>query len=214
MPCEGIHVEGIEKLNRDDIAFAKRLGYSIKLLGVIQLHKESGAIEVRVQPSLIAENHILSSVSGVFNAIMIHGDVVGETLFYGSGAGQDPTSSSVIADIVTAASRIGQKNGSGFVTHGLYGKPLPIAESVSKYYLRVEAEDRPGVLARIATILGEFEIGILSVIQPEDHDEDYAPIVLTLHYASYGIVTEALEKIAALDCVRDDITLMRVEDVG
>ena len=214
VPCEGIHVEGIEKINRDDIAFAKRLGYAIKLLGVIQLHKESGAIEVRVQPSLIAENHILSSVSGVFNAILIHGDVVGETLFYGSGAGQDPTSSSVISDIVTAASRIGQKNGSGFVTHGLYGKPLPIADSVSKYYLRVEAEDRPGVLARIATILGEFGIGILSVIQPEDHDDEYAAIVLMLHYASYGIVCEALEKISSLDCVRDDITLMRVEDVG
>lgn len=214
VPCEGIHVEGIERLTREDIAFAKRLGYAVKLLGVIQLHKNSGAIEVRVQPSLIAENHILSSVSGVFNAIMIHGDVVGETLFYGSGAGQDPTSSSVIADIVTAASRIGQKGNSGFVTHGLYGKPLPIAESTSKYYLRVEAEDRPGVLARIATILGEHGIGILSVIQPEDHDEDYAPIVLMLHYAKYGIVVKALEEIAALDCVRNDVTLMRVEDVG
>lgn len=213
VPCDDIHVEGIEKVHREDIGFAARLGYAIKLLAVVRLHDESGAIEVRVQPSLLPAEHILASVKGVYNAILVRGDVVGETLFYGSGAGQDPTSSSVIADIADAAAYAGEGNGSGFVAHGLYGKPLPVDESVSKYYLRVVAEDRPGVLARIATVLGEREIGILSVIQPEDHDEEYAPIVLMLHYASFGAVRAAIAEIGSMDCIRDEPVLLRVEDL-
>ncbi len=213
VPCDQIQVEGIENIKAEDIAFAADLGYTIKLLGVIQLHEESGSIEVRVQPSLIPAKHILSSVKGVYNAIMVCGDIVGNTLFYGSGAGQDPTSSSVIADIADAAMWTQPTRGAGLATHHLYGETLPIAESVSKYYLRVEAEDRPGVLARIATVLGEFEIGILSVIQPEDHDEKYAAIVLMLHYAPYGIIHEALERISQLDCVRNRPVLLRVEDI-
>lgn len=214
VPCEDIYVDGIENVKLADIEFAERLGYTIKLLAVIQLHEESRAIEVRVQPSLIADDHILASVKGVFNAILVQGDVVGETLFYGSGAGQDPTSSSVIADIADATVRIESDDSSGFVTHGLYGKPLPIEESISKYYLRVEAEDRPGVLARIATVLGDRDIGILSVIQPEDHDEETAPIVLMLHYAPFGVVREALAEISSMDCIREEPVLLRVEDVG
>ena len=213
VPCDRVHVEGIESIKAEDIAFAAELGYTIKLLGVIQLHEDSGSIEVRVQPSLIPAEHILSSVKGVFNAIMVRGDIVGNTLFYGSGAGQDPTSSSVIADIADAAMWTQPTRGAGLATHHLYGETLPIEESVSKYYLRVEAEDRPGVLARIATVLGECEIGILSVIQPEDHDEKYAAIVLMLHYAPYGIIREALERIGQLDCVRNRPVLLRVEDV-
>lgn len=214
VPCNEIHVEGIEKVCREDIDFARKLGYTIKLLAIIQLHSANDAIEVRVQPSLISEDHILSSVKGVFNAIMVKGDIVGETLFYGSGAGQDPTSSSVIGDIVDAASRARRSERSCFVTHGLYGQTLPQSESVSKYYLRVTAEDRPGVLARIATILGEHGIGILSVIQPEDHDEETAPIVLMLHFAPFGIVEKAIAQINALDCIRGDAIIMRVENIG
>lgn len=214
VPCDKIHVEGIETVRAEDIAFAERLGYTIKLLGVIRLHEESGSIEVRVQPSLIPSKHILASVKGAYNAVMVRGDIVGETLFYGSGAGQNPTSSSVVADIADAAMWTQPALGSGLVTHSLYGETLPIEESVSKYYLRVEAEDRPGVLARIATVLGESSIGILSVIQPEDHAEQFAAIVLTLHYASYGAVQVACERIAALDCVRDRPVLLRIEDVG
>lgn len=212
VPCHRIHVEGIENVSATEIGFADKLGYVIKLLGIIQLHEETGSIEVRVQPSLVAKDHILASVKGVFNAILVQGDIVGETLFYGSGAGQNPTSSSVIADIADAAG-YADSCGTGFVSHGLYGNPLPIGESVSKYYLRVEAEDRPGVLARIATVLGNHEIGILSVIQPEDHDEECAPIVLMLHFAPFGKVREAIDEINALDCVRDEPILLRVEDL-
>ena len=214
VPCDKIYVEGIENVHREDIAFAEKLGYSIKLLAIIQLHEKTGAIEVRVQPSLIAKEHILASVKGVFNAILVKGDVVGETLFYGSGAGQDPTSSSVIADIADATALIGSNTGSGFVTHGLYGKPAPIEESISKYYLRVEVEDRPGVLAQIAALLGELDVGILSLIQPEDHDEATAPVVLMLHYAPFGIVQTAIDRIGQLDCVCESPVLLRVEDLS
>lgn len=214
VPCDRVHVEGIEDVSSEDIAFAERLGYAVKLLGVIRLHEDSGSVEVRVQPSLIPAKHILASVKGAYNAIVVRGDIVGETLFYGSGAGQDPTSSSVIADIADAAMWSAPVRGAGLVTHSLYGEPLPIAESISKYYLRVVAEDRPGVLARIATVLGECGVGILSVIQPEDHDEDYAAIVLMLHFAPYGVALDALARIAALDCVREPPVLLRVEDVG
>lgn len=213
VPCEGITVSGIAGIDRADLTFAKKLGYVVKLLAVIKLHRESGAIEVRVQPSLIAKEHIMASVRGVYNAIMVRGDVVGETLFYGSGAGQDPTSSSVIADICDAAKHSRDVCKAGFVTHEIYGQPLLIEESVSKYYLRVDGEDRPGVLARIATVLGLHDIGILSVIQPETHEEGHAPIVLMLHFARYGTVQDALAAIAALDCVRGRPVLMRVEDL-
>jgi len=214
VPPDAIFVEGIEQVTRRDIQFADKLGYCVKLLAVIQLHTDSNAIEVRVQPSLISKGHILSSVKGVYNAIMVRGDVVGETLFYGSGAGQDPTSSSVISDLADAAAHLGSGNGrTGFVPHGLYGRPLPVDESVSKYYLRIEADDHPGVLAQIANVLGEHEVGILSVIQPEEHDDEVAPIVLTLHFAPFGIVRKAIDRIGELECVRETPVLMRVEDL-
>ena len=210
---EDIFVEGIEKLSRVDIQFAADLGYVIRLLGVIHL-SEDDQIEVRVQPSLVADDHILASVKGVYNAILVRGDVVGETLFYGSGAGQDPTSSSVISDLADAAANIDcPQRRKGFVPHGLYGEPLPVNDSVSQYYLRLNVDDKPGVLAQIAGVLGRNVIGISSMIQPEDHDQDEAPIVLMLHYATFGTMKVALAEIAELDCVRNEPVLMRVEDL-
>ena len=171
MPSEDIYVEGIEKISLADIKVAKDLGYVIKLLAVIRLDAESGNIEVRVQPSLIPKSHILASVNGVFNAIFVRGDIVGETLFYGSGAGQDPTSSSVISDLADAAAHLdgAAANRTGFVPHGLYGQPLPVDESVSEYYLRLSVDDQPGVVARIAGILGDHQIGISSMFFRLDH---------------------------------------------
>lgn len=208
-PIEQVHIEGIEKVSRTDIRFAEELGYRIKLLAVIRLDA-NGRIEVRVQPSLVPMTHILASVKGVFNAIMVRGDIVGETLFYGRGAGQDPTSSAVISDIADAALHHYR---SGFVPHGLYGTPLPIEESVSQYYLRLNVEDKPGVLAQVASILGGKGVGILSMIQHEAGECEGAPIVLMLHDAAFGIVRDAVGEIAALKCVRTEPVLMRVEHV-
>ncbi|MEM7013513.1 MAG: homoserine dehydrogenase [Verrucomicrobiota bacterium] len=209
-PFDEVHVEGIESVRRVDIQFAEELGYSLKLLAVIRLGDED-SIEVRVQPSLIPNSHILASVNGVFNAIMVRGDVVGETLFYGSGAGQDPTSSSVIADLADAAAA---QCRAGFVPHGLYGKPLPIEDTVSQYYLRLIVDDKPGVLAQIASILGQHNVGILSMIQREADEAEGAPIVLMLHDAKFGVVRSAAAEIAALESVQIEPVLMRVEHVG
>ncbi len=210
IPLKDVHVEGIEGVRRVDIQFADDLGYAVKLLAVIRLCC-GDRIEVRVQPSLVPHDHILASVNGVFNAIAVRGDIVGETLFYGSGAGQDPTSSSVISDIADAALH---RHRSGFVPHGLYGKPLPIAESVSQFYLRLMVVDRPGVMAQIANLLGQSDVGILSMIQREADESESAPVVLMLHDAEFGIVQKAVAQIAALECVCEAPVLMRVENLG
>jgi homoserine dehydrogenase len=212
---EDIFVEGIEKISLADIQVARDLGYVIKLLAIIQLDTDSGNIEVRVQPSLIPESHILASVDGVFNAIFVRGDIVGETLFYGSGAGQDPTSSSVISDLADAAAHLNRESNcrTGFVPHGLYGQPLPVNDSVSKYYLRLSVDDQPGVVARIAGILGEHQIGISSMIQPEAHCEDATPIFLMLYFAPFGTIKQAVTEIAKLDCIQNEPVLMRVESL-
>jgi homoserine dehydrogenase len=131
-----------------DFKFAKRLGYTIKLLSVIRAD-ENGLVEVRTQPTLVPLSHVLASVSGSFNAVLVNGDIVGETLFYGRGAGQDPTSSSVISDLCEAAAVLmhGARH-SGFVPHGLYGKSKPVDDTISHHYLRLTVDDVPGVLAR------------------------------------------------------------------
>jgi homoserine dehydrogenase len=206
-----IFVAGIEQLTASDIRFADELGYRIKLLATIRAG-EGNAIEVRVCPTLIPKSHVLASVNGVFNAIAVRGDIVGETLFYGRGAGQDPTSSSVLADLAEAS--VGLESPRfcyGFTSHDLYGKCQPVEWTISKYYLRLSVDDRPGVLAQIAGALGELGIGILSVIQPESHSEGSATLVLMIHDAPFGAMRTAAEKIASLACVKDAPALLHVE---
>jgi len=212
---EEVSVKGIESISPVDVEFADYLDYDIKLLGVIRQDSD-GKIEVRVEPSLIPQDHILASVGGVFNAVAVHGDVVGETLFYGSGAGQDATSSAVISDLADAVENITNSVGaSGFIPHGDFGQAKPIGETVSQYYVRLTVDDTPGVLARIAQIFGDNEVGILSVIQPEMRDsEDGAPLVLTLHDSKLGTVEKSLAEIGKLDSVRGEPTLMRVEPLS
>lgn len=210
---EEVSVTGIENISSEDVAFANSLGYEIKLLAVIRQSQDDDRIEVRVAPSLIPRTHILSSVDGVFNAVAVHGNVVGETLFYGSGAGQDATSSAVISDLADAAANLINEVGcTGFIPHGDYGAALPVEETLSQYYLRLSVVDEPGVLARIANITGENGIGILSVIQPEPEDSsEHIPLVLLLHNAAYGTVSNALKAVLALDSVGSEHTLLRVE---
>jgi len=207
-----IQVDGIEKVTAADIRFADELGYRIKLLATIKAGT-GNAIEVRVVPTLIPKSHVLASVNGVYNAIAVRGDVVGESLFYGRGAGQDPTSSSVLADLAEASVALeAPRFCYGFTSHDLYGKCQPVAEAVSKYYLRLAVDDQPGVLAQIATALAEAGIGILSVIQPESHAEQgRVPLVLMLHDASYDSLQKAVGRIADLACVKDRPTFLHVE---
>lgn len=213
---ENVHVEGIDKVTITDIKFAERLGYAIKLLSVIRAD-EAGRVEVRTQPTLVPLSHVLASVNGAFNAIVVNGDVVGETLFYGKGAGQDPTSSSVISDLCEAAATIlhGPRH-TGFVPHGLYGKSKPSADTVSRYFVRLTVDDVPGVLGQIATTLGNLSIGISSVIQPEDLDSSSGEtaLVLMIHDARLGDMTRAISEIEKLGCVREAPVWMRVEALG
>lgn len=197
-----IHVAGIETVTASDIKFADNLGYGIKLVATIRANRDS-LVEVHVHPTLVPKQHVLASVNGVFNALMVRGDIVGDTLFYGRGAGQDPTTSSVISDLAQAA--IWYDSGGkafGFTPHGLYGKCVPIEEVSSGYYLRLTVIDEPGVLAQIASVLGSHQIGISSVIQPEGHEGDAVPLVLMIHDALFGRMQAALERIQVLACVK------------
>jgi homoserine dehydrogenase len=205
-----IYVEGIEYIGALDIQFAQKLGYRIKLVATIRANEES-LVEVRVHPTFVPKDHVLASVNGVFNALMVHGDIVGDTLFYGRGAGQDPTTSSVISDLAQAAIWFDSGGKAfGFTPHGLYGKCLPIERVVSGFYLRLSVIDKPGVLAQVASILGSHQIGISSVVQPEGHEGDAVPLVLMIHDAAFGRMQTALELIRQLDCVKATPVLLRV----
>lgn len=214
--AEDVHVEGIDRVSIADIRFAERLGYGVKLLSVIRAD-EQGRVEVRTQPTLLPQSHVLASVNGAFNAIVVNGDIVGETLFYGRGAGQDPTSSSVISDLCEAAATIiyGARH-TGFVPHGLYGKSKPIEDTVSRYFLRLTVNDVPGVLGQITTTLGARGIGISSVIQPEDleSESETTSLVLMIHDAKLGDMKAAMAEIAKLTCVRELPVWMRVETMA
>lgn len=211
VPPEKVFVEGIESLTANDICFARRLGYRIKLLGIIKA-SSTGEIEVRVHPTLIPETHVLASVNGVFNALAVKGDVVGETLFYGRGAGQDATSSAVISDIAEAADALlSPRRNLGFLPHGLYGTCKPIDAIESEYYLRLTVDDRPGVIAQIAGILGDLNIGISSILQPEAAEGESVALALMIHKATNAQIAAAIAQFKTLSCVRKAPRMIRVE---
>ncbi len=216
IPQADVYVEGIDRVTATDIAFAKELGYTIKLLSIIRAD-ESGRVEVRTQPTMLRSTHVLANVNGSFNAVLVNGDIVGETLFYGRGAGQDPTSSSVISDLCDAAACLAHGfRTSGFVPHGLYGQSKPIDETVSHYYLRLLVDDQPGVLAKVATALSQRGIGISAVTQPEDLDSTThtTSLILMIHDAALGDMKSAVAAIEQLDCIREAPMWMRVETLG
>ncbi len=218
VPPSSIYVEGIRSIARADIEFAGKLGYTIKLLGVVKVAAGAGgkrkAIQVSVYPALVPDAHVLASVNHVFNAVFVRGDVVGDTLFYGRGAGKDATASAVMSDIADAA--LDLKHGTcaripPFVPHARQGAVLPIAEVVSRYYLRLNVLDKPGTLARVASILAASHIGISSVIQPESHETQSVPLILMSHEAPNAAMRKALAKIARLPVVKGPPVLLRVE---
>lgn len=227
---EDIYVEGIRNITAADIQFATQLGYTIKLLGIIKqasanqqpTRKKGGKgvgqgarVQVSVYPTLVPNSHVLASVNHVFNAVFVKGDVVGDTLFYGRGAGKDATASAVLSDIADAALdlKFGTKHRvPPFVPHEANGAVLPIAEVRSRYFVRLTVTDRPGVLARIAAIFGEAEIGIASVMQPAGGPEDAVPLIFMLHPAPNGAVTTALKKIQKLPVVKGAPVMLRVEN--
>jgi homoserine dehydrogenase len=218
-----IYVEGIRSISRADIQFANQLGYTIKLLGIIKAGKAlSGAgarnggsrIQVSVYPTLIPSSNVLASVNHVFNSVFVRGDIVGDTSFYGRGAGKDATASAVLSDLADAALdvKFGTKHRvPPFVPHERNGGVVPIAEVVCRYFVRLNVVDVPGTLAKIAKILGDSKIGISSVIQPEGHEGASVPLILMLHDAPNGAVAKALAKIGKLPVVKGAPVMIRVE---
>lgn len=207
-----VHVEGIRDITAQDINYARQLGYVIKLLGIVRADGKND-VEIRVHPTLVPATHVLAQVNGSFNAICVRGDVVGDTLFYGRGAGQDPTASAVIGDIAEAAISLGGcKEVRPFNTHKLYGKVKDMGSIMSRYYLRLSVLDKPGVLAQIARILSAHHIGISSVIQPESDEEgEHVPLVLLAHDALERDLRAALKKIDRLKTVKSPTRLIRIE---
>jgi homoserine dehydrogenase len=214
-----IHVEGIRTITPLDMRFAEQLGYAIKLLGIVKrsgTETAAGAprIEVSVGPTLIPKPHPLASVEDVFNAVFVSGDIVGDTLFYGRGAGKDATASAVLSDLADAALdlKLGTKHRlPPFVPHALKGTVIPHREVRSGHYVRMTVADRPGTLAGIATIFGELNIGISSVIQPEGHEGESVPLIFMLHDSAHGAVQQALERISKLASIKAPPVRMRVE---
>jgi len=216
-----IHVEGIRQVSQADMQFAERLGYTIKLLGIIKLARAaargagSGSrVQVSVYPTLVPNDHVLASVNHVFNAVFVRGDIVGDTLFYGRGAGKDATASAVLSDIADAALdlKLGAKHRiPPFVPHEREGAVMPIAETTSRFYVRLSVVDKPGVLAKIASILGRARIGISSVMQPEGHQGESVPLILMIHDARDDAMRQALAKIGRLPAVKAPPVMFRVE---
>ena len=210
---QDVHVEGISKIKLDDIEYAKSLGYVIKLLAV---GKETDrGIDVRVHPTFISKDHPLASVNGVFNAIYIRGNAIGEVMFFGPGAGSLPTASAVVADIIEAAH--GKLNGTfGRVKCTCYDqKPhCPIEETRSSYYVRLLVDDKPGVLGKVATAFGDENVSLRSVVQTKCHaspDHSHAEIVAITHEVKHRKIIAALERLKNLDSIDEIQSVIRVD---
>ncbi|OGO32953.1 MAG: homoserine dehydrogenase [Chloroflexi bacterium RBG_16_56_11] len=210
---EDIYREGISRIEARDFRYARELGFTIKLLAIAK--QCDASIEARVHPVFIPSDSFLAKVEGVYNAIQVEGDLVGKVLFMGEGAGARPTSSAVIADIVSSARKIILGIGSVSTWKAASGKTIkPIDAIVTQYYVRLSAADRPGVLAQIATIFGNNKISISSAIQPESESRTKtAEIVIMTHPAREKAVQKALRELESLEAVKKIANCIRVEDI-
>jgi homoserine dehydrogenase len=212
--AKDVYTEGICSIGPKDIANAKRLGYSVKLLGIA---KDSGSgLELRVHPTLLRSSHLLSDVRGADNAIYVKGDLIGESLLFGKGAGKAPTSSSIVSDIVEIAEHVaysGSDNPLPYrMNYASCGKGINRMEDMYlAYYLRFSVIDKPGVLAGISTVLSENNISIANVSQEERNEGETVPVVILTHKAKEGDMCSAIAKIDAMDYVTSKTVVIRIE---
>ena len=216
---DGVYTQGISEILPEDVTFAEELGYRIKHLGVARKRANEG-IEMRVHPTLIPASRLIANVDGVMNAILVKGDAVGPTLYYGAGAGAEPTASAVISDVVNVSRAIGE-NPENFVpslgytiNHLCDYTILPVEEIQSAYYLRISAEDRPGVLSKISQIISEAGISIEALIQKAPTDNEIqVPVILLTNVAKEKAINHAISQIEQLDSTRDSVVKIRVESL-
>ncbi|HEY3555607.1 MAG TPA: homoserine dehydrogenase, partial [Casimicrobiaceae bacterium] len=219
MQFDKAYAEGITKLTREDLRYSEELGYRIKLLGITRRAKRG--IELRVHPTLIPARRLIANVEGAMNAVLVKGDAVGATLYYGAGAGAEPTASAVIADLVDVT-RMHTADPEHRVPHlafqpdQLTDTPfLPMGDVETSYYLRLRVLDRPGVLADITRILADREISIDAMIQKEPSEgEEQTDIILLTHKSIEHRVVDAIAKIESLPTVRGKVVRIRLEALG
>ncbi|HOW97383.1 MAG TPA: homoserine dehydrogenase [Kiritimatiellia bacterium] len=210
VPMSAVHVEGIRNISAGDISYAAEMGYRIKLLAVI---KQGGnGVEARVHPTLVPHAHPLAAVSGVFNAVLVSGDIVGDTLYYGRGAGRRATASAVLADLADAARDLSSGARRPPVLRRESGKLRPIGEIVTRCYLRLSLLDKPGVLALVAQALGRKGISIASVMQKETRVGQHVPVLVVTHSAPESAFRAALAEIDRLEVVGAPTVRIRIED--
>jgi len=218
MQFESAYVEGITRLESIDIGYAEQLGYRIKLLGIARM-RDNG-IELRVHPTLIPAKRLIANVEGAMNAVLVQADAVGATLYYGKGAGAEPTASAVIADLVDVT-RLHTADPEHRVPHLAFQpdqvrdlKVLPIEEVVTSYYLRMRVDDKPGVLADITRILADSDISIDAMIQKEPAEgESQTDIIMLTHQTVEKNANAAIAKIEALPVVQGKVTRLRLENL-
>ncbi|MBR7792202.1 homoserine dehydrogenase [Undibacterium sp. FT147W] len=219
MQFDKAYVEGITKLEASDIRYAEDLGYRIKLLGITKRTPEG--IELRVHPTLIPEKRLIANVEGAMNAVLVQGDAVGATLYYGKGAGAEPTASAVIADLVDIT-RLATADPEHRVPHLAFQPAaisdlpiLPMAEIVTSYYLRMHVEDKPGVLADVTRILADLSISIDAMLQKEPGEgETRTDIIILTHQTKEKNIIAAIEKIEALATVTGSVIKLRLEELS
>ena len=219
MQFDKAYTEGISKLTREDVQYAEELGYRIKLLGIAR--RAENGIELRVHPTLIPERRLIANVDGAMNAVLVKGDAVGPTLYYGAGAGAEPTASAVVADLVDVT-RLHTADPHHRVPHlafqpdQLSDTPiLPMEEVRTAYYLRLRAFDRPGVLADITRILADGGISIDAMVQKEPAEgEEQVSIILLTHITVEKYINAAIAKIEALEAISGAVMRIRLEELA
>ncbi len=217
VPLKEIYVEGIRDISAVDIAFAKEFGYTIKLLAIAK--EKGGGVEVRVHPTMIPSHYLLATVGGANNAIYVKGDFVGSSMFYGQGAGMLPTASAVASDVIDIGRNmcngtVGRIPPSGFRQIEPAGVIAlsPFSEVKTEYYLRFHVVDKPGVLSKIAGILGDHGISISTVLQKGRQEENAVPIFIVTHHAKESDMRASLDEIDKLQFVLDRTRMIRIEN--
>ncbi|MBN4059779.1 homoserine dehydrogenase, partial [bacterium AH-315-I11] len=227
LQLEKVYTEGISQITPEDLEYADELGYRIKHLGISSLSEQG--IDLRVHPTLIAKQELIAKVDGVMNAVLVHGDAVGSTLYYGAGAGAEPTASAVVADVIDIVRRMGcidnSKEGQeqipalAFQHEALRDtRILPIEEIVCAYYLRISVQDKVGVIADITEILGDNGISIDAMIQKDPDksgkDHEAIPVIIMTHEIQEAVMNKAITELEGLDAVTAGIIRIRVAELG